>query len=142
MGLQLGITVYATNPQFTPQPNYWGCDIISPLGSFVDTISEYEGYDITGAIIASVDGSFKYYGQRSRLSVQFIPATIMNQADIGNEIVIYAPENYRFPRNCTDFSFRFSNMEQIDARYPNADQYLFPPQPLTCTGNDICGIPI
>jgi hypothetical protein len=134
--LLLGITVYATNPQFTPQPNYWGCDIISPLGSFVDTISEHDGYDITGAIIASVDGSFKYYGQRSRLSVQFIPSTIMNQADIGNEIVIYAPDNYRFPRNCTDFSFRFSNMEQIDARYPNADQYNFPPQPLTCTGND------
>jgi len=60
----------------------------------------------------------------------------MNQADIGNEIVIYAPQNYRFPRNCTDFSFRFSNMEQIDQRYPNADQYKFPPQPLTCTGND------
>merc|ERR1711869_126823 len=85
------------------------------------------GYDITGAIIASVDGSFKYYGQRSRLSMQFIPSTIMNQADVGNEIVIYAPDNYRFPRNCTDFSFRFSNMDQIDQRYPNADQYIFPP---------------
>jgi hypothetical protein len=134
--LMMGITVYATNPQFTPQPNFWACDIISPLGSFVDTISEHEGYDITGAIIASVDGSFKYYGQRSRLSMQFIPSTIMNQADVGNEIVIYAPDNYRFPRNCTDFSFRFSDMDQIDQRYPNADQYIFPPQPLTCTGND------
>ena len=68
--------------------------------------------------------------------MQFIPSTIMNQADVGNEIVIYAPDNYRFPRNCTDFSFRFSNMDQIDQRYPNADQYIFPPQPLTCTGND------
>jgi hypothetical protein len=134
--LNFGITVYATNPQFTPQPNFWGCDIISPLGSFVDTISEHPGYDITGAIVAAVDGSFKYYGQRSRLSVMFTPSTIMNQADIGNEIVIYAPENYRFPKNCTHFSFRFSNMEQIDARYPNADQYNFPPQPLTCMGND------
>merc|ERR1712134_228050 len=113
--LLLGITVYATNPQFTPQPNFWGCDIISPLGSFVDTISETDGYDITGSII---------------------PSAIMNQADIGNEIVIRAPENYRFPRNCSDFSFRFSNMQQIDQRYPNADQYNFPPQPLSCAGND------
>merc|ERR1711998_257606 len=140
--VQLGITVYATNPQFTPQPNFWGCDVISPLGSFVDTISEHQGYDITGAIIASVNGSFKYYGQRSRLSVQFIPSTIMNQADIGNEIVIYAPENYRFPRNCTHFSFRFSNQEQIDQRHPNADQYNFPPEPLIVLGTIICEIRI
>merc|ERR1712146_811318 len=27
-------------------------------------------------------------------------------------------------------------MEQIDQRYPNADQYRFPPQPLMCRGND------
>ena len=34
-----------------------------------------------------------------------------------------------FPR------FRFSNLEQIDDRYPNRDQYNFPPLGTTCYGS-------
>merc|ERR1711964_62661 len=61
---------------------------------------------------------------------------IMNQADGGNEIVLTAPEGFKFRKNCTDFELRFSNMWQIDYRYPNKEQYTFPPAGTTCTGDE------
>jgi hypothetical protein len=133
---KLGITAYARNPKFTPQPNMWAIEILSPLGSSVDTKDNVPGFDITGSIVTRVMSSFPFKGQRNPIAIEFIPATIMNQADPGNHIVITAPMGFRFPANCTGFVFKFSNEALLDQRYPNKDQYRFPPPNTLCYGND------
>jgi hypothetical protein len=129
------ITVYAKNPNFTPQPNMWSIEILSPLGSSVDTRDLVPGFDITGSVITRVMSAFPFKSQRNPISIEFIPATIMNQADDGNDIVITAPIGFRFPENCTGFNFRFSDIDTIERRYPNKDQYNFPPPKTLCYGN-------
>jgi hypothetical protein len=135
MNFLMRIVAYAQNPEFTPQPNEWGVKIMGPLGSHIDTLDGYQGFDITGKCIARVIDTFPYKGQRNPILIEFKPDTIMNQADEGNQIVIMAPPGFIFPVNCTGFMFRFSNLEQIDDRYPNRDQYNFPPLGTTCYGS-------
>jgi hypothetical protein len=130
------ITAYARNPKFTPQPNMWSIKILSPLGSSVDTRDMVPGFDITGSVITRVMSSFPFKGQRNPIAIEFIPATIMNQADHGNDIVITAPIGFIFPENCSGFSFRFSDIDRIDRRYPNKEQYDFPPPQTQCYGNE------
>jgi len=134
---KMQIIAYAQNPQYTPQPNFWSVQIISPLGQAVDTLDDFPGYDITGGIVSRVLAQFPYKGQRNSITVEIFPTTIMNQADNGNEIVVTGPEGFVFTENCTEFALRFSNMEQIDDRYPNRDQYYFPPDGTTCQGNGL-----
>jgi len=129
------ITMYASNPEFTPQPNDWSVSIIGPLGTFIDTLDDYQGFDITGSIVTRVLAAFPYKGQRNPISIEINPSTIMNQADNGNEIIVTAPDGFNFPVNCTGYRFYFSNQYQIDDRYPNAEQYNFPPEGTTCQGN-------
>lgn len=131
----MGIIAYATNPEFTPQPNEWGVTILGPLGTHIDTLEGYQGFDITGAILSRVIASFPFKGQRNPIMLEIIPSTIMNQADDGNIIVIRAPKGFIFPFNCSGFNFDFSNKEQLDDRYPNREQYAFPPVGTSCRGS-------
>lgn len=131
----MGIIVYATNPEFTPQPNEWGVKILGPLGTHIDTLEGYQGFDITGAILSRVMSDFAFKGQRNPLKIEFIPSTIMNQADEGNQIVVRAPSGFIFAKNCSGFMLRFSDENQIDERYPNREQYNFPPPGTVCQGS-------
>jgi hypothetical protein len=131
----MGIKAFCTNPEFTPQPNAWAVSILGPLGTHIDTLEDYPGFDITGAVKSRVLASFPFKGQRNPIMIEFVPSTIMNQADVGNQIVVTAPPGFTFPVNCSGFMFRFSNLQQIDDRYPNRDQYKFPPEGTRCRGS-------
>jgi len=125
------------NPEFTPQTNVWSFNIISPLGASIDIRDNVHGFDITGKVAVNILPLFPYLGQTNPLRVNFVPSTIMNQADEGNELVLTAPPTYIFSKNCTGFFLRLT--VQIDAApdpagYPT--RFVFPPPGIECIGFD------
>eukprot|EP00933_Yihiella_yeosuensis_P044196 TRINITY_DN39290_c0_g1_i1.p1 TRINITY_DN39290_c0_g1~~TRINITY_DN39290_c0_g1_i1.p1 ORF type:complete len:1135 (-),score=188.56 TRINITY_DN39290_c0_g1_i1:127-3045(-) len=128
--------VYASNPEFTPQENYWNFKIISPLGISIDVRDGVSSFDITGRMQASINPTFPYLGQTNPVRVVFVQSTILNQADIGNEFVLTGPEGYIFPENCTDgFNLQMSNAIDIPVSDDGYDTgFVFPPPGMTCTG--------
>merc|ERR1719313_3141217 len=80
---------------------------------------------------------FPYLGQTNPLRINFVPSTIMNQADEGNELVVTAPSTYLFNRNCTGFYLRLTvptDVEEDPAGYPT--RFQFPPPGIQCIGFD------
>lgn len=125
------------NPEFTPQTNVWSFNIISPLGHSIDKRDNVHGFDITGQVQTSIMPLFPYLGQINPLRVNFVPSTIMNQADEGNELVVTAPSTYLFSKNCTGFHLRLTVQPDIledEAGYPS--QFSFPPVGIQCIGFD------
>jgi len=125
------------NPEFTPQTNVWSFNIISPLGRSIDIRDNVHGFDITGKVQVSILPLFPYLGQTNPLRVNFVPSTIMNQADEGNELVLTAPHTYIFNRNCTGFHLRLTvqpDQTEDTAGYPS--RFTFPPPGIMCTGFD------
>eukprot|EP00438_Fugacium_kawagutii_P009389 Skav231295 [mRNA] locus=scaffold161:249564:252132:+ [translate_table: standard] len=49
-----------------------------------------ESFDITGRLQVDIQATFPYFGQLNPLRVVFVQSTILNQADIGNELVLAA----------------------------------------------------
>ena len=116
-----GITIYVTNPRYTPQPNKWSIRIFSGSGVCVDINNEIPGFDITGGILASVIPQFTYKLHKHILTVKVKPSTIMNRADNGNALVVTAPKGFVFPVTCVGFSFRIlsgEDGEPVDASFP------------------------
>jgi len=128
--------VYVSNPEFTPQKNYWNFRIISPLGKTIDMRDYVPSFDITGRSNVDVQSTFPYLSQVNPLRIVFLQTTILNQADIGNELVLTAPEGYVFPVNCTEgFRLRLSEMPEIEEDNSGYDSgFVFPPEGMTCTG--------
>jgi hypothetical protein len=130
--------VRVANPEFTPQQNYWGFDIVSPLGKFIDIRDNVSSFDITGTVRVEILPSSPYLGEDNRLQIEFEQSTILNQADNGNEVVVTAPIGYTFPTNCTGFFMRLSNPKDVepedDDGYPAT--YSFPPPGIKCMGFD------
>merc|ERR1712159_146967 len=91
-----------------------------------------------GRLDTQVIPGFAYKGQRNNLNVVFVPQTIMNQADVGNELHLTAPVGYTFPKNCTRFSLSFTNTQDLAGtstgmKYLN---YKFPPDGTECIGSN------
>jgi len=135
------IRVMWTNPEFTPQENWWRVDIVNALGEAIDVRDYIQGFDITDEIEVYVHPTFAYLGETNPLEVIFVAQTIMNQADSGNELVVVAPEGYVFPENCSGFYLRLTDSSSVDTSssssssgYPSG--YTFPPDGTTCTGFD------
>jgi len=133
------LSVQVANPEFTPQNNVWGFDIINPLGKFIDVRENVTSFDITGPASVEIKPSFSFIGERNPLEIVFMQSTILNQADNGNEIVVTAPEGYTFPANCSKrFNLRLTNVQAPEddgtSEYP--DTFTFPPAGITCTGFD------
>ncbi|CAJ1383539.1 unnamed protein product [Effrenium voratum] len=84
--------VYVSNPEFTPQMNYWNFRIISPLAKTLDMRDFVSSFDITGRLEVDIQATFPYFGQVNPLRVVFVQSTILNQADVGNELV---PPSFR-----------------------------------------------
>eukprot|EP00929_Paragymnodinium_shiwhaense_P034282 TRINITY_DN18674_c0_g1_i1.p1 TRINITY_DN18674_c0_g1~~TRINITY_DN18674_c0_g1_i1.p1 ORF type:complete len:2410 (-),score=547.03 TRINITY_DN18674_c0_g1_i1:144-7373(-) len=130
--------VFVSNPEFTPQDNQFGFDIVSPLGQFIDIRDYVSSFDITGTVRASVFASSPYLGESNRLLIEFEQSTILNQADNGNEIVVTAPIGYVFRQNCTGFFLRLFNPKDIESEdedgYPAT--FTFPPPGIKCMGFD------
>jgi hypothetical protein len=101
--------VSVSNPEFTPQNNWWSFEIRSPLGVSFDIRDVVPSFDITGRVLVDIQATFPYVGNSNLLKIVFVQSTILNQADEGNEIVVTAPAGYTFPRNCTGFLFQLSN---------------------------------
>eukprot|EP00434_Breviolum_minutum_P006553 symbB.v1.2.005782.t2/scaffold289.1/size287290/27 len=78
--------VYVSNPEFTPQMNYWNFRIISPLAKTLDMRDFVDSFDITGRLEVDIQATFPYFGQVNPLRVVFVQSTILNQADVGNEL--------------------------------------------------------
>ncbi|CAK9070289.1 unnamed protein product [Durusdinium trenchii] len=129
--------VFVSNPEFTPQQNYWNFRIISPLAKTLDMRDYVQSFDITGRLEVDIQATFPYFGQINPLRIVFTQSTILNQADIGNELVLSGPDGFIFPTNCTGFRLRWSN--QVDA--PTSTRgydigFVFPPEGMTCRGYD------
>jgi len=125
------------NPEFTPQQNSWSFNIISPLGRSIDIRDNVHGFDITGKVAVHVKPLFPFMGQTNPLRVNFVPSTIMNQADDGNELVVTAPPTYLFDKNCTGFHLRLTTPPEVApdaAGYPS--RFTFPPPGIQCIGFD------
>lgn len=129
--------VYVSNPEFTPQPNKWDFSIISPLGEYIDIREHVTGFDITGRLPTGVSASFPYKGEQNTLSVVFVPTTIMNQADNGNELVVTAPSGYVFDTDCGNTAFKFRHTTAPDEGQQSAyTTFVFPPPGTTCVGTN------
>lgn len=130
--------VYVSNPEFTPQQNYWNFRIISPLAKTLDMRDFVDSFDITGRLEVDIQATFPYFGQLNPLRVVFVQSTILNQADIGNELVLSGPDGFIFPVNCTDgFRLRLSNqVEQPTSNRGYDVGFVFPPEGMTCRGYD------
>jgi hypothetical protein len=125
------------NPEFTPQQNLWSFNIISPLGRSIDIRDNVHGFDITGTVAVNIVPLFPYLGQTNPLRIDFVPSTIMNQADDGNELVVTAPATYLFSKNCTGFKLRLTTVTDVvadPAGYPT--RFTFPPPGVECIGFD------
>lgn len=127
--------IYATNPMFTPQRNYWSFSIIDPLNNTFDIRNSVPSFDITGQINAIVKPVFPFLGQTNKLQIVFVQSTILNQADFGNEMLLVAPNGYIFPRNCTSFDLMVTN-PFVGGASSYAAASAFPPPGITCTGSD------
>lgn len=130
------IYVYVTNPEFTPQANYWSFEIKSPLGRPIDIREFIPGFDITDDVFVSINPTFPYLGQTNKLEVVFQQNTIMNQADTGNELVLTGPSGYVFPENCTQMFLRLTNMLDAGPMTSSgyAETFTFPPPGMECMG--------
>eukprot|EP00927_Polykrikos_kofoidii_P086339 TRINITY_DN9640_c0_g1_i1.p1 TRINITY_DN9640_c0_g1~~TRINITY_DN9640_c0_g1_i1.p1 ORF type:complete len:2276 (+),score=290.72 TRINITY_DN9640_c0_g1_i1:1085-7912(+) len=130
------LSVLLSNPEFTPQDNYWGFDITSPLGKFIDIRDFYPGFEITGTVKVKVRSTFPYMGETNPLRIDFEQSTIMNQADNGNEIMVTAPLGYNFQPECTGFYLRLKNPKDVESEDPDGypATYSFPPPGITCQG--------
>jgi len=133
--------VYVINPEFTPQDNYWDFSIFGPLEDPVDTRRGVPGFDITGVVDVTITATFPYLGQLNPLIVVFVPTTIMNQNDNGNQLVISGPQGYIFPTNCTGFELRLTDQDSISSSAQNDGSgfqqyrsFTFPPVGVTCRG--------
>lgn len=128
--------VHVSNPEFTPQVNNWQFDIVSPLGHSIDLRDKVPSFDVTGRVLVYIFPSSPYLDELNPLRVSFVPSTIMNQADDGNELVLTAPAGYRFTRNCTGFYIRLSNeRDALPTDSPDYDVSSdFPPEGMGCTG--------
>jgi len=129
------ITISMTNPEFTPQVNYFTFSINSPSGTFTDMANNVASYDITGDIAIVINGTFPYYGYANPLVIEFQQTTILNMADVGNEIVLTAPVGFVFPVNCTGFDLRFSLDTAAQSVNGLGDLFVFPPEGTDCTGS-------
>jgi hypothetical protein len=131
------IIVYVSNPMYTPQPNTWKFGIVSALGDFIDSRQNVPGFDVTGELKAEINAQFPYKGQRNLLTIVFLPTTILNQADEGNELAVQGPEGFFFGSNCSafDMSLTLPPPEDPDPGMYGSD-YKFPPPGTTCTGYD------
>eukprot|EP00439_Symbiodinium_sp_Y106_P061713 s59_g9.t1 len=130
--------VYVSNPEFTPQQNYFNFRIISPLADVLDMRDFVWSFDITGRIEVDIQATFNYFGQINPLRFVFRQSTILNQADIGNELVLSGPDGFIFPTNCTEgFRLRLSNaVEQPTTNRGYDIGFVFPPEGMTCRGYD------
>jgi len=130
--------VYVSNPEFTPQMNYWNFRIISPLAKTLDMRDFVDSFDITGRLEVDIQATFPYFGQVNPLRVVFVQSTILNQADVGNELVLSGPDGFIFPVNCTEgFRLRLSNqVDQPTTRAGYDIGFVFPPAGMTCRGYD------
>lgn len=122
---------------YTPQPNQWSFGIVSALKDFIDSRERVEGFDVTGAMQAEIKAQFPYKGQRNLLTFVFLPTTILNQADEGNELDITGPDGFFFGKNCSAFDM-FLTLPPPDDPDPGmyGSDYKFPPDGTTCTGYD------
>jgi hypothetical protein len=129
-----------SNPEFTPQPNAWAFSIVDGFGMFVDIRESFAGYDITGRLEADVKSSFAYKAQRNRITLVFVPSTILNQADEENILLLEAPKGYVFPfvPGCSRFEFRRTNPIASNSQFfiGSAAQQVFPPEETECVGFD------
>jgi hypothetical protein len=118
--------------------NEWAFNILSPLKRSIDIRDKVTGFDITGRISpVNISATFPYLGEMNPLRIEFLPSTIMNQADNGNELFITAPPNYIFYKNCTGFYLRTTQTTTTQADtsgYPSS--FVFPPPGIKCEGFD------
>ncbi|EER20353.1 hypothetical protein Pmar_PMAR010088 [Perkinsus marinus ATCC 50983] len=128
------IKAYVQNPRFTPQPNTWAFRIRSPSGLVIDIRLGVPGFDITGLVEVTIVPEFTYKRHRNNIAVYFLPSTIMNRADVGNEVVLAAPWGFAFPSNCSHFDMKPE--ASAIAGYEIPDDYVFPPVGTTCGGSD------
>mmetsp|Transcript_65594 Transcript_65594/g.170338 ORF Transcript_65594/g.170338 Transcript_65594/m.170338 type:complete len:2438 (+) Transcript_65594:84-7397(+) len=132
------IRVMWTNPEFTPQQNWWRVNIISPLAKAIDVRDFIPGFDVTDRVEVAINAMFAYLGEVNPLRVVFMQYTIMNQADTGNELVLTGPTGFIFHENCTGFHLRLTDDTQEDSSasantgYPSG--FVFPPAGTTCMG--------
>lgn len=61
----------------------------------------FPGYDITGKMNVKIIADFAFKNLPNTITVQFVPTTIMNQADFMNLLVLNAPVGYVFPEECS-----------------------------------------
>lgn len=136
----MSIRVMWTNPEFTPQNNWWKVVINSPLGQAIDLRDFIPGFDITDRVDVYIKPTFAYLGEMNPLRVIFLAQTIMNQADDGNQLRLDAPAGYVFRKNCTGFNLRLTDNRQetsstqVQSGY--ASGFVFPPAGTTCQGFD------
>lgn len=144
------LNVQADNPAFTPLINEWKVEIISPLGVKIDARDGIGGFDITGAVQeAVVNPGFAFTGNDNLVDIYFRPTTILNQADNSNEIIVTAPDGWRFPRSCLGFDLRYYNPTTQAAASSGTDSSgyanpadVFPPLGMQCEGDDDRGLTI
>jgi len=136
----MAIRMMWTNPEFTPQDNWWRVDIVSPLKKAIDVRDYIPGFDITDRVMVYIEPTFAYLGESNPVLVYFLAYTIMNQADTGNELVLVAPEGYIFPATCTGFDLRLTSSVQTSQATTTATGYdtgfVFPPPGTECIGFD------
>ena len=83
--------------------------------------------------------------QRNNLEVVFVPSTIMNQADRGNELHLIGPSGYNFAENCTNFDLRFTNQKGLEGtttgmRYSRFREPM-PADKAYCAAGSCCSMP-
>lgn len=110
------------------------------METFIDVRNEIQGFDVTGLIDASIEALFPFRGEPNDIRVNFVPCTIMNQADEINELVLTAPEGYVFPENCT-YLWEMMNLPVrggggFGSEAYDADAVVFPPPGTLCKGEE------
>ncbi|CAD7933065.1 unnamed protein product [Amoebophrya sp. A25] len=137
--LEFGIEIWITNPEFTPADNVWRFEIRDAQKNFLDVKQSWEGYDITGAMFTEVRPGFATKSRMNKISVVFVPTTIMNQADFENVFYLEAPIGYKFPVVCSDlFHLKYSNPSELQTSSMGAQAMAtkFPPENIRCEGSD------
>jgi hypothetical protein len=133
-----------TNPEFTPRENIWSFAINGPgAGAAIDVRNRVDGFDITGTVQVEIKALQALYGEANPLRIQFVPSTIMNQADIGNELVLTAPQGYLFQNSsCLDaplggFKLRLTEEPPEEANALGYEStFAFPPPGVQCIPMD------
>jgi hypothetical protein len=124
------------NPEFTPASNVWSVEITDINGNFLDILQTYPGYDVTGQMAVNIIPDFAFKGKPNVLEIQFLPDTILNQADYENILEVRAPLNYKFPRECNYALFYTNENDLISSSMGSqALGMKFPPEGLECVGS-------